>query len=116
MAAAYKHMHALGWAHSFETWRDEELVGGMYGISIGRVFFGESMFANESDASKIALAKGVDFLRARGCELLDCQVASSHMTSLGATLVRRERFVRLLAELCVTADQPGSWADAMGAV
>ena len=116
MAAAYKRMHALGWAHSFETWRGEDLVGGMYGLSIGRVFFGESMFARAPDASKVALARAIEFLRARGCELLDCQVASSHMTTLGATLVPREGFVRLLDELCVPPHESGSWTDAMGAV
>jgi leucyl/phenylalanyl-tRNA--protein transferase len=116
MAAAYERMHALGWAHSFETWRGDELIGGMFGISIGRVFFGESMFSRETDASKIALAKAVDFLRARRCALLDCQVASSHMTTMGATLVPRERFLQLLGELCVPPGEPGSWADAMGAV
>jgi leucyl/phenylalanyl-tRNA--protein transferase len=114
MAAAYKRLHALGWAHSFETWRDHDLVGGVYGVSIGRVFFGESMFSREADASKVALASAVDFLRTQGCALLDCQVPSSHMTSMGATLVRRDRFLDLLSELCVPPGAPGSWSEAMG--
>jgi leucyl/phenylalanyl-tRNA--protein transferase len=109
MAAAYKRMHALGWAHSFETWHGEELVGGMYGISIGRVFFGESMFSHAADASKVALARAMDFLRAQGCALLDCQIPSSHMTGMGATLLRRDRFLDLLAELCAEPGSPGSW-------
>jgi len=115
MAAAYKHLHALGWAHSFETWRGDELVGGIYGVAIGRVFFGESMFSRATDASKVALAKAMDFLRARDCALLDCQVPSSHMTSMGASLLRREHFLRLLGELCVPRGTPGSWSDAMDA-
>jgi leucyl/phenylalanyl-tRNA--protein transferase len=114
MAAAYKRLHALGWAHSFEAWRDNDLVGGMYGISIGRVFFGESMFSREADASKVALAIAIDFLREHGCALLDCQVPSSHMTTMGATFLRRDRFLDLLAELCVPPGSPGSWSDAMG--
>jgi leucyl/phenylalanyl-tRNA--protein transferase len=114
MAAAYKRMHALGWAHSFEVWRDDRLVGGIYGISIGRVFFGESMFSSERDASKIALVHGVEFLRARGCALIDCQIASSHMTSLGASSLPRDRFLRLLEELCDPADTPASWTGAVG--
>jgi leucyl/phenylalanyl-tRNA--protein transferase len=86
----------------------------MYGVSIGRVFFGESMFSREADASKVALARAMDFLRTQGCELLDCQVPSSHMTTMGATFVRRDRFLDLLAELCVPPGSPGSWSDAMG--
>lgn len=116
MAAAYKRLHALGWAHSFETWRGDDLVGGMYGVSIGRVFFGESMFSREADASKVTLARAMDFLRAHGCELLDCQVPSSHMTTMGATLLPRDRFLDLLSELCVPPGSPGSWSDAMGAI
>ena len=116
MAAAYKRMHALGWAHSFETWRGGELVGGMYGISIGGVFFGESMFSRAADASKVALARAMDFLSTQGCALLDCQVPSSHMTSMGATLLRRDRFLDLLAELCAEPGSPGSWAGATTAI
>ena len=115
MAAAYKRLHALGWAHSFETWRGDDLVGGMYGVSIGRVFFGESMFSREADASKVALARAIQFLRAHGCALLDCQVPTSHMTSMGATLLRRDRFLDLLSELCAEPGSPGSWAGAMTA-
>jgi len=114
MAAAYKRMHALGWAHSFEAWHDERLAGGVYGIAIGRVFFGESMFAAERDASKVALVRGVEFLEERGCALIDCQIPSSHVTSLGASLLARERFLRRLAALREPAGTPGSWAAAMG--
>ena len=97
MAAAYGRLHRLGWAHSFETWRDDTLVGGLYGVALGRVFFGESMFARVTDASKVALVHGVEFLRAREFALIDCQVASAHTISLGATNIGRAEFLRLVA-------------------
>jgi len=114
MAAAYNHLHELGHAHSFEAWDGERLVGGLYGVALGRVFFGESMFAHATDASKFAFVKGVEFLRERNCALIDCQVPSSHLTSLGATSLARQRFVTLLDELCEPAGEPGSWAAMMG--
>jgi leucyl/phenylalanyl-tRNA--protein transferase len=114
MAAAYKQMHAAGWAHSFETWHAGHLAGGVYGIAIGRVFFGESMFARERDASKVALAGAVAFLRSRGYSLIDCQLPSSHMTSLGARTMPREMFLQQLARLCDPPGEPGPWAEAMG--
>ena len=83
MRAAYCVLHELGWAHSIEAWRDSELVGGLYGVAIGRVFFGESMFSRISDASKIALVEAVEFLVARGFALIDCQVWSSHSREPG---------------------------------
>ena len=73
-----RRLHALGWAHSFETWQDGRLVGGLYGVAIGRAFFGESMFTRVTDASKVALVHAVEFLRTRGTEIIDCQVASAH--------------------------------------
>ena len=76
MATAYTRLHRLGWAHSFESWRDGELVGGLYGVAIGRVFFGESMFARATDASKVALVRLAEYLRERSFRLIDCQVAS----------------------------------------
>lgn len=109
MAAAYKHMHALGWAHSFETWEAERLVGGLYGIAIGRVFFGESMFARERDASKVAFVRAVTFLQARGVALIDCQIASAHLTSLGATSMSRDAFLEALTALCEPPGEPGPW-------
>jgi leucyl/phenylalanyl-tRNA--protein transferase len=114
MAAAYKRMHELGWAHSFETWNAGQLAGGVYGIALGRVFFGESMFARARDASKIALAHAVAYLREQGFALVDCQIPSSHMASLGARSLPRERFLRLLDELCDPIGKPGPWTDAMG--
>jgi leucyl/phenylalanyl-tRNA--protein transferase len=109
MAAAYTRLHRLGWAHSFETWADGHLVGGMYGVGVGRAFFGESMFARATDASKVALVRAVDFLRSRGTEVIDCQVASAHTQSLGAVDIPRAQFLRLIAELCGESAQPETW-------
>jgi len=110
MAAAYRRLHELGWAHSFETWRDGELVGGLYGVAIGRVFFGESMFARASDASKVALVRLAEYLDERSFELIDCQVASAHVASLGATSVPRADFLALLDAYCEPRGAPGRWS------
>lgn len=109
VAAAYTELHALGWAHSFETWQDGALVGGLYGIAIGRVFFGESMFSRVSDASKVAFVRLVEHLRAHGFALIDCQVPSAHLESLGATDMPRGEFLAALAHLCEPAGTPGRW-------
>jgi leucyl/phenylalanyl-tRNA--protein transferase len=98
MRAAYQHLHGLGHAHSYETWHCDRLVGGLYGVAIGRVFFGESMFSIERDASKVALAALVRDMLARGGALIDCQVASAHLERLGARSIARRRFVRELAQ------------------
>jgi leucyl/phenylalanyl-tRNA--protein transferase len=98
MIEAYAQLHELGFAHSVESWRDGRLAGGLYGILIGRVFFGESMFARETDASKVALAKLVDRLRSLGVRLIDCQQATRHLASLGAREIPRHEFAQLLAE------------------
>jgi leucyl/phenylalanyl-tRNA---protein transferase len=110
MAAAYARLHRLGWAHSFETWRDGELVGGLYGVAIGRVFFGESMFSRATDASKVAFVNLGSQLRARSFELIDCQVASAHVTSLGASSVPRAEFIARLDEYCEPRGTPGTWS------
>lgn len=111
MIQAYQRLHDLGWAHSFEAWREGALVGGLYGVCIGRVFFGESMFSRESDASKVALIKAVTYLRERGCELIDCQVWSAHLQSLGAIRMPREAFLDSLDRLCEPPGTPGSWRE-----
>ena len=111
MRAAYCLLHEQGWAHSIEAWRDDDLVGGLYGIAIGRVFFGESMFSEISDASKIALVETVEFLVARGFALIDCQVWSSHLESMGATTIPRTEFAALLADLCDPPGEPGPWTE-----
>jgi leucyl/phenylalanyl-tRNA--protein transferase len=91
--AAYCRLHAMGYAHSSEVWRDGALVGGAYGICIGRMFYGESMFARVTDASKIALAYLVEFLRAHDVELIDCQQETDHLASLGGRLLARTAFI-----------------------
>src|SRR5580698_5243011 len=96
MRNAYLRLHRLGQAHSIESWRAGKLAGGLYGLQLGGVFFGESMFSRERDASKIALARLVEECRRRGIELIDCQIASSHLSSLGAREVSRNEFVHLL--------------------
>ncbi len=96
MIASYEELHRQGYGHSVESWRGGELVGGVYGLQLDRVFFGESMFSRERDASKVALARLVEECRRRGIELIDCQVASSHLASLGAREVSRSEFVEVL--------------------
>lgn len=89
---AYQALHRAGLAHSFETWKDGALVGGLYGVSLGRMFYGESMFALQPDASKIALAALVAFCRAHGLPWIDCQQQTGHLASLGAAPVSRAAF------------------------
>jgi len=110
MRTAYIGLHKLGWAHSFEAWQDDELVGGLYGVAIGRVYFGESMFSRVNDASKIVLIRAIEFLKTEGFALIDCQVWSSHLRTLGATTVPRRSFLRYLRELCDPAGDPGPWS------
>jgi len=98
---AYNVLYENGFAHSAETWCNEELVGGLYGVQIGKVFFGESMFANKSNASKFAFIKYVQLLQKKGIELIDCQVYTPHLASLGAQLISRQYFLALLEELIV---------------
>jgi leucyl/phenylalanyl-tRNA--protein transferase len=92
MIEAYCDWHTLGHAHSFETWIGGELVGGLYGIGLGRMFFGESMFARRTDASKIAFAALVCFCRANRVAMIDCQQHTSHLASMGARELRRAEF------------------------
>jgi leucyl/phenylalanyl-tRNA--protein transferase len=98
MVAAYTRLHERGFAHSVESWRDGRLAGGLYGILLGRVFFGESMFSRETDASKVALVKLVARLEALGVGLVDCQQATRHLASLGAREIPRREFAQRLAE------------------
>ncbi len=98
MRAAYQRLHELGLAHSYETWDGGRLVGGLYGVALGQVFFGESMFSIERDASKVALASLVRAMTERNGRLIDCQVASAHLESLGARSIPRRQFVRELLE------------------
>ena len=98
MIEAYTELHRLGFAHSVESWRDGELVGGLYGLSLGQAFFGESMFSRADDASKVALVKLVERLRAAGCRIIDCQQATSHLASLGARESARDEFAAEVRE------------------
>jgi len=114
MQAAYIEMHRLGHAHSVEAWRDGQLVGGLYGIAIGQVFFGESMFSRESDASKIAFAHLVSQLKKWQFSLIDCQIGSAHMTSLGAKEIPRTTFIDHIEIACSTPNSaPHSWRGAL---
>jgi len=94
----YTGLHELGFAHSSEVWLDGELVGGAYGVSIGRMFYGESMFARVTDASKVALAYLVHFLRLHGVAMVDCQQETGHLASLGAAPIPRSEFLAHLRE------------------
>ena len=100
MVEAYLRLHELGHAHSVEVWEDGELAGGLYGVKLGRVFFGESMFHLRSYASKAAVIFLVEQLRAQGVELLDCQQATPHMLRFGAEEIPRKRFLPLVRRLC----------------
>ncbi len=113
MIASYERLHALGHAHSVETYRGDALVGGLYGIHLGGVFFGESMFSAERDASKVALARLVGECRGRGIRLIDCQVASSHLASLGAREIPRVEFAALLRRHATRAPS-GPWREPPG--
>ena len=108
MQSAYLTLHELGYAHSVETWDDDALVGGLYGLAIGRMFYGESMFSLVSDASKIALAHLVYYLKAQGFGLIDCQMNTPHLASLGAREIPRSSFVTRLQALTVTMSH-GRW-------
>jgi len=110
MHEAYERLHRQGWAHSFEAWNGGDLVAGMYGVAVGRVFFGESMFARISDASKIVFVSAVQYLQARQFELIDCQVWSDHLESLGATTLPRTAFLGLLQQLCEPPGEPFCWS------
>jgi leucyl/phenylalanyl-tRNA--protein transferase len=109
MKQAYIRLHQLGLAHSVECWREGKLLGGLYGVAIGRVFFGESMFSHASDASKVAFVYLVRQLQDWGYAAIDCQVHSAHLQSLGAETIPRAAFQELLGQWCPVAGRPGPW-------
>jgi leucyl/phenylalanyl-tRNA--protein transferase len=109
MRRAYLRLHRAGYAHSFETWRGRELLGGLYGVAIGRMFYGESMFSRATDASKVALVALVGELRARGFPLIDCQQRTPLLASLGAREIPRRQFLRRVAALVHYPETPGIW-------
>ena len=109
MRDAYIHLHELGWAHSVEVYAEGDLIGGLYGMAIGRMFYGESMFARRSNASKIAFAHLVRYLLAHDFGMIDCQMRTEHLASLGAREIPRSDFINRLQEL-ICGDQPrGPW-------
>lgn len=109
MRSAYGRLHEAGFAHSVDVWRDGELVGGLYGISIGRMFFGESMFSAATDASKVALATLAQVLHRWRFTLIDCQIMNDHLCSLGVTAMPRRRFLHLVAANNAHPTRRGPW-------
>ena len=93
---AFIHLHQLGFAHSAEVWHHGELVGGLYGVRLGNIFFGESMFSKQSNASKYTFIKYVEYLKTENVVLIDCQVYTEHLESLGAWMIPREEFIQLV--------------------
>jgi leucyl/phenylalanyl-tRNA--protein transferase len=110
MRAAYLALHRAGYAHSFETWRKGDLVGGLYGVAIGRMFYGESMFSSATDASKVALVHLVSQLKQRGFPLIDCQMNTPLLASLGGREIPRRVFLRQVAALVNYAEPRGKWS------
>src|SRR5262249_7585790 len=119
MQAAYQALHELGYAHSVETWMEGRLVGGLYGVALGRAFYGESMFSPRRDASTIALVALARRLEAMQFGLIDCQMVTEHLASMGARAMPRRQFCRLLAKLvdypaAMAADPAGAGTEARG--
>ena len=109
MRNAYRRLHELGHAHSVETWVNGSLAGGLYGVAIGQAFYGESMFTRRRDASKIALARLCERLHAHDFGLIDCQMETSHLASLGARPIPRDEFIGRLETLTSAGNPPGRW-------
>ncbi len=109
MLRAYQRLHELGLAHSVEAWHEGELVGGLYGVSLGGAFFGESMYADAPDASKVAFVILVQQLQAWGMDLVDCQVATSHLARFGAVEVPRGEFLERLRQSIERPTKQGRW-------
>lgn len=109
MMSAYSKLHELGYAHSVEVWFEKKLVGGLYGISLGRAFFGESMFSRANNASKIAFATLAKQLKNWEFHFIDCQLPSDHLSSLGVETIRRDQFIRQLNEALKFDNKTGPW-------
>jgi leucyl/phenylalanyl-tRNA--protein transferase len=110
MIEAYTRLHALGFAHSVEAWQEDELVGGLYGVALGGAFFGESMFARASDASKVAFVHLVHQLVRWGFTLIDCQQYTEHLARFGAREIPRPEFLSRLQRVLTLPDRQGRWA------
>ena len=106
---AYTTLNESGYAHSLEVWDQETLIGGLYGVAIGRVFFGESMFSHSTDASKIALTALIRIIADKNFQLIDCQVPSKHLFSLGAKNIPRDIFSGQLQAALAVESQPATW-------
>ena len=111
MKYAYGKLHELGCAHSVEVWQDGQLVGGLYGVALGKVFYGESMFSQVRDASKMALKVLSETLVNRGYRIIDCQVESAHLLSLGAQTISREQFIQEMNQALAQSEADGAWLD-----
>lgn len=109
MKKAYLALHRAGHAHSFETWRGDDLVGGLYGVALGRMFYGESMFSRATDASKVALVYLVEYLKMKNFPLVDCQMSTPLLASLGAREIPRRAFLRALTPLVNYPARPERW-------
>ena len=109
MSRAYSELHEHGYAHSIEIWREGEIVGGLYGVAIGKVFFGESMFSAVSDASKMALIHLLERLKRDDFGLIDCQVPSPHLASLGSRNISRDDFLAAVEKLTCDKQVPAKW-------
>ena len=109
MIAAYTQLHQMGLAHSVEVWIDNALVGGLYGVALGKVFFGESMFSTVTDASKIAFVHLVKYLQDWNYDLIDCQIKTAHLASLGAREIPRAEFSQQLSGLITHIDKGSKW-------
>lgn len=107
--SAYNQLHKAGFAHSVETWQDDKLVGGLYGVALGQVFFGESMFHTQTDVSKVAFATLVEHLQSWGYRLIDCQVHTRHLESFGARQIDRNAFIKRLDQYCDIPVKPSAW-------
>lgn len=103
---AYCNLHELGYAHSAEVWQNGQLAGGLYGVKLGKVFYGESMFSKSSNASRYAFTKYVQLLQTEGIELIDCQVHTEYLESMGARMINRKDFVNHLRQLAVLDSRP----------
>jgi len=111
MQQAYIHLHNLGYAHSVEVWKEGKLVGGLYGVSLGRAFFGESMFSHTSNASKTAFVLLTQALEEKGFGLIDCQVYTEHLTQFAAYEIARSDFLEMLPEILSAPTKRGSWSN-----
>lgn len=111
MIEAYTKLHQLGYAHSFETWNNNKLVGGLYGVSLGKIFFGESMFANDTNASKFAFIKLCQFLEKNNFTHIDCQIENKHLNSLGCKSMPRSDFIDLISINNNYDTKKGNWSD-----